>query len=218
MIFLFILILETQEFGTCQNYQYIYQQMDQTGLKALIIGATGAIGRELITELIASPKWSEINVIVRRQLPQWQLYDPVLQKKLKVIQVENMDELQNTEKWKFQDINTFFCLLGSRTKEGEALFTKVDYHYPVYGAEIAKKNNIPHYSLLTSVGADKSSMFLYIRVKGQVEEAIKSHKFLRTSIFRPGLLMNRDNDDRWIEKVAAYVPFLSKIQSRDLAK
>jgi len=57
-----------------------------------------------------------------------------------------------------------------------------------------------------------------MRVKGEVERDIGVLNFPLYSIFRPGLLMNRDNDDRFIEKVAKYIPFIEKIESVDLAK
>ena len=37
------------------------------------------------------------------------------------------------------------------------------------------------------------------------------------SILRPGIILNRDNDDRLGEKVIAYIPFLPKITSKDIA-
>jgi oxidoreductase len=43
-------------------------EQSSNGLKALIVGSTGAIGRELVKELVQSNKWSEVHVIVRREL------------------------------------------------------------------------------------------------------------------------------------------------------
>lgn len=59
-----------------------------------------------------------------------------------------------------------FCTLGTRTKMGEEVFRKVDYTYPLWGADLALNFNIPHYSLCSSMGADSKSWFLYMKTKG----------------------------------------------------
>eukprot|EP01017_Pseudomicrothorax_dubius_P018238 TRINITY_DN2024_c0_g3_i2.p2 TRINITY_DN2024_c0_g3~~TRINITY_DN2024_c0_g3_i2.p2 ORF type:complete len:100 (-),score=40.12 TRINITY_DN2024_c0_g3_i2:141-440(-) len=61
-------------------------------------------------------------------------------------------------------------------------------------------------------------MFLYFRTKGQIEETLKKLNYPVLSIFRPGAILNRDNDDRFGEKILKYVPFLDKIEGRDLAR
>lgn len=43
----------------------------ESQLKALIIGSTGGIGRELVKELLKSKNWSEVHVVVRRELEAW---------------------------------------------------------------------------------------------------------------------------------------------------
>ncbi|CAD8056090.1 unnamed protein product [Paramecium primaurelia] len=191
--------------------------MDQTGLRAVILGASGAVGRELVVELTNSPKWTEVAVIVRRKLDQW---DTLPNKhKLKITQVDNLDILEKTDEWKkYANYNTFFCVLGSRVKEGDAQFTKVDLTYPIYGGHIARANAIPHYSLLTSIGADKGSMFLYTRIKGLVEEALTKQSFPYLTIHRAGAILNRVNDERIGETILKYIPFIDKIECKDLAK
>ena len=37
------------------------------------------------------------------------------------------------------------------------------------------------------------------------------------SILKPGIILNRDNDDRLGEKIIAYMPFYPKITSKDIA-
>jgi oxidoreductase len=111
-----------------------------------------------------------------------------------------------------------FCCLGSRVKYGDEQFKKVDYSYVHYGALIAKKNEIPHFGVISSMGADKKSLFLYPRTKGLIEETLKSLQFPVLSIFRPGLLVDRDNDKRWGEILFKYIPFVPKIDSKDMAR
>lgn len=57
-----------------------------------------------------------------------------------------------------------------------------------------------------------------MKTKGMVEEDMKKLHYPRCVIFRPGLLMNRDNP-RFIEKVLTKFGFgFSKIESADLGK
>lgn len=104
-----------------------------------------------------------------------------------------MDELQDTNKWKYEGVDSVFCCLGSQTKHGDETFIKIDKTYPIQIADIAKRNGIKHYSLVSAMGADKSSWFLYPRTKGEVEAELSKKGLPVLSIFRPGLLKNRSD-------------------------
>ena len=114
---------------------------------------------------------------------------------------------------KLQGYHGFLCTLGSRTKYGKQEFVKVDYTYPLEFAKVAVDLQIPYFGLLSSVGASASSWFLYMKTKGEIENAITALKLPYLCIFRPGLLRNRDNDARFGEKIAHYIPFLGGIES-----
>ena len=55
-----------------------------------------------------------------------------------------------------------------------------------------------------------------MRTKGEVERDIKKLGYQHLAIHRPGLLMNRDNDERLGEKIFSKVPFITKIESSDM--
>ena len=61
-------------------------------------------------------------------------------------------------------------------------------------------------------------MFLYMKTKGRVEEDINKIGLNELAIYRPALLLNRDNDKRLGEKIGSFIPFIPKIQSIDVAK
>ena len=46
--------------------------MESQKYKAIIIGASGAIGRELILTLLSSKKYSKITIPVRRTIEEWE--------------------------------------------------------------------------------------------------------------------------------------------------
>jgi len=65
-------------------------------------------------------------------------------------------------------VDVVFCAFGSQVKFGEETFIKVDKTYPLKAADVALKNKIPHYILVSSMGANSSSCLLYTRTKGEV--------------------------------------------------
>ena len=138
--------------------------MESRTYKVAIIGATGAIGKEIVTHALANPSISEISLLIRKKLPEWEN-----QEKLKFLESEDFSDLT---KWQ-QDLegyDAFICTLGSRVGTGEDNFVKVDYTYPLNFANLAKTLSVPYYGLLTSGGAKSNSMLLYMRTKGRVEE------------------------------------------------
>ena len=85
------------------------------------------------------------------------------------MQVEkDMDRLFKTEEWALSGFDAMFVCFGSQVKHGEETFVKVDKTYPLLCADIAIRNKIPHYLLVSSAGGDASSSFLYMRTKGEL--------------------------------------------------
>ena len=56
-----------------------------------------------------------------------------------------------------------------------------------------------------------------MKTKGQVEEAIRDMHLQNLVIYKPGLITERENDFRFGEKFAGYIPCISKINSAQLA-
>jgi hypothetical protein len=191
-------------------------------LSALIIGGSGASGRELIDNILQNINYESITVLSRRKISRWENLNEDKLKKFIYISIENLDDLldfeKNPEGYKKilpeKNYDTLFCCLGSRS--GRSDFIKVDYDYFISCAKIAEILNIQHLVIISSKGADSSSYFKYFRIKGQADNEIMKVKIPCISILRPGAIMDRDNDYRFGEKLLKYTPFLSKITSIDL--
>jgi len=111
---------------------------------------------------------------------------------------ENLDNYFKDEHTKYQNFSSLFCCFGSQTKYGKETFVKVDKTYPILAADIALRNSnsriileIPHYLLVSSMGSNPTSWFLYPKTKGEAEDELKQKKLNLLTIFRPGLLKNR---------------------------
>uniref|UniRef100_A0A8I3WGC0 Protein HTATIP2 n=1 Tax=Callithrix jacchus TaxID=9483 RepID=A0A8I3WGC0_CALJA len=103
-----------------------------------------------------------------------------------LVDFEKLDDYASA----FQGHDVGFCCLGTtRVKAGAEGFVRVDRDYVLRSAELAKAGGCKHFNLLSSKGADKSSSFLYLQVKGEVEARVEELKFDRYSVFRPGVLL-----------------------------
>jgi oxidoreductase len=90
----------------------------------------------------------------------------------------------------------------TRSQAGSAeAFRKVDYTYTMSCAKLMKTGGIKHFHLMTSMGANANSWFLYPQTKGQVEEECKQIGFDKLSIYRPGLLFTPREQTRTFESI-----------------
>ena len=198
--------------------------MTDKKINAIIIGATGAVGRELVDYLLMNDNYGKITIFVRRVIDRWDKLSEEQKNKLNIVKVENLD-FMSEDKDKILSImndkdtqyDVLFNVLGSRVGRGEEEFRRVDFTYVVNSCILCEKLNISHFSNCSAANASKDSWFLYSRVKGEAEEECLKKNVNYVSILKPGIILNRDNDDRIGEKIISYIPFLPKITSKDIA-
>lgn len=172
--------------------------------KAIVIGGTGMVGTQLIKQLIEKETYSEIVSLVRRG-------SGVTHPKLS----EHVVNFDQPESWNYLVTgDVLFSTLGTtiaQAKTKEAQF-KVDYTYQFTVAEIASKNGVPNYVLISSAGANSNSKAFYMRIKGQLEDAVQKLPFKVISIIRPGQLAGNRTEKRTGEKIGlAVMYFLNKL-------
>lgn len=172
--------------------------------KAIVIGATGMVGQQLIKKLIENAEYTEIISLVRRRTIE-------THPKLKE-QIINFDQ---PETWKHLVTgDVLFSTLGTtiaQAKTKDAQY-KVDYTYQFITAEIAAKNGVPTYVLVSSAGANSKSKVFYPSIKGKLEDAVKTLPFQVISIIQPGQLDGMRAEKRSAEKIGLSVMYaLNKI-------
>ena len=162
-------------------------------LHALILGATGATGKELVKELLNNPNFYKISVFGRR-------VPDIDNKKLFKYKID-FSELNKIKKLLSGDI--LFSALGTTLKQagGKKQQFLVDYTYQYEFAKIAVENGTKNYSLVSSTGADKNSFFFYPKIKGELEESIKKLSFNKIQIFQPPTLIRQPALARKGEKI-----------------
>ena len=172
-------------------------------MKVILIGATGATGKELLALLLRDAAVTQIIVLVRRPLP-------VEHDKLKTY-VINFDDKETWQMLVTGDVA--FSSLGTTLKAAgskEAQY-KVDYTYQHTFAETAKENGIQKFLLVSAGMANTKSMFFYSRIKGELEKSIQALNFKSLVIFRPGLL-SRPQTNRLAEKLSeATLSFFNRL-------
>ena len=166
-------------------------------LHALILGATGATGKELVKELLNNPNFYKISVFGRR-------VPDIDNKKLFKYKID-FSELNKIKKLLSGDI--LFSALGTTLKQagGKKQQFLVDYTYQYEFAKIAVENGTKNYSLVSSTGADKNSFFFYPKIKGELEESIKKLPFNKIQIFQPPTLIRQPVLARKGEKIGIKV-------------
>ncbi|KAI9500671.1 Oxidoreductase htatip2 [Coemansia spiralis] len=170
------------------------------GKSAVVFGGTGEVGREVIKHLVASDAFDKVTVLTRRPIE----YSGENAEKLvqKPADYENMEELQSNVAG---HTHAFCCLGTTRGKSGADGFRKVDHDYILNSAKACSENNVEHYSICSSAGANKNSFLLYMKTKGEVNDKIQNMGFPRTSVFLPGMLMCEREESRLLERVSAYI-------------
>lgn len=165
-------------------------------MKAIVIGATGATGKDLVNQLLEDSAFEQVDVFVRRGMD---FSYPKL--KVHVVDFEDIDSWKSEVRGDvlFSLLGTTFKQAGSQEKQW-----RVDYDYQYEVAKAAKENGVPTMILMSSVGANPKSVFFYSRMKGALENAVKSLAFPRTIIMRPPSLIRR-NTDRFGERISVSI-------------
>lgn len=156
-------------------------------MNALVIGATGATGKDLVEQLMKDDSFESIDVFVRRSLDIQ--YDDKLT--VHVIDFDQPDEWRDLVKG-----DVLFSCLGTTIKAAgskEAQW-KVDYGYQYEFAKAAKENGVDRYVLVSAEFASPKARSFYSKMKGQLEEAVKELDFSKLTIIKPPILMRKGSD------------------------
>jgi uncharacterized protein YbjT (DUF2867 family) len=164
---------------------------DPGAYRAVVIGATGAVGGALVRELLASSSCAEVTALTRRAV---EGLDRVPGRDKLRVRVIDFAEIEAETREAASGHDRAFCTLGigQPRKVSANEHWRVDVEYTGAFARGAAASGVRHISLLSSVGADESSRSRYLHVKGAAERAFVEAGIARTSFFRPSLLVTRE--------------------------
>lgn len=165
-------------------------------VRIALVGATGLVGRRVI-ELASAGDDVRIVGIARREVP----LPPGARMEMFVAEPAKWGEVLDAVRPR-----ALICALGTTWKKAgrdEAAFRAVDFDLVLATAETAKRAGVPNMVVVSAAGADARSKSLYMRVKGETEEALSRVGFKRLDILHPGLLRGTRTDDlRFAERAA----------------
>ena len=174
--------------------------------KAIIIGGTGATGKQLLIQLIRNQNCELVTSIGRRPVLDGEKND-----KLVDIVVDSLFKLTATKKyWKNNDV-FFNCIGTTRQRAGVSKeFINIESGISNEAAKMAANAKIPHASLISAKGAnhkiwakDWIHPLLYMKTIGQKEQTIISNfSFNSVSIFKPGMLIRLRGKQTWLEDLS----------------
>ena len=174
------------------------------GKKAVLVGASGLIGSNLLTILLQDNFYDKVLVLVRKELP-------IHHSKLEQL-ITDFDQLNSYG----SAINgeALFCCLGSTKAKTPDLkeYSKVDHDYPLQLAKIAFKNGMKQFHLVSSIGANAFSSNFYTKMKGQTESDIKKVRLNCLHIYQPSVLEGDRNEKRTSEKqILRFMKFIDPL-------
>ncbi|WP_414828551.1 NAD(P)H-binding protein [Alteromonas sp. H39] len=184
---------------------------------AIVLGATGLVGREVVSLLLQDPRYDAVTVLVRRPLSASMFDDPENKLNPVVIDFEQFQDYQG-----YFSVNHVYCCLGTTLKQAgsKSAFRKVDFEYVHIAAQLARAQRVDSFVWISSVGADATSSSFYLRVKGELENAImRMPQLEHASAVRPSLLLGDRKDSRPMESVGqALAPVIKPLMVGPLKK
>ena len=163
-------------------------------MRVMIIGGSGVTGKEVISQLLNCEQLTELIAINRTES---NIEHPKYQEKL----IPQMTE-ESLIALDFK-ANHYICCLGSTIKKAGSRenFKLVDHHLVVAFGKSAIKDQAKSFHVISAM-SDSKSMFFYNRIKGEMEDSLKSLSLNSLYIYRPSLLVSNRREFRPAEKVA----------------
>ncbi|MEU3724056.1 NAD(P)H-binding protein [Streptomyces sp. NPDC031705] len=153
---------------------------------ALLVGATGLVGGQLLARLLRDPRYDRVTVLARRPLG---LEHPRLDARVVDFAKLGPDDLpagQGGETDVYGALGTTIRQAGS-----QEAFREVDQHHTVRVAELARDAGAERIAVVSSVGAGSGSRTFYLRVKGDMEAEVTALGYRQTEFFRPSFILGR---------------------------
>jgi uncharacterized protein YbjT (DUF2867 family) len=162
--------------------------MEKMNKKAIVLGASGLIGNQLVHLLLEDDSFSQITLFVRKELS-------FSSNKLQQITLDFND----LEKYQdhFEGSVLFLCLGTTRKKTPNLEdYRAIDYGITLRAAKLAKSAGVEEVNLISAIGASSNSSIFYNKLKGEIEEDLIKIGFASTYIYQPSMLIGTRGESR----------------------
>ena len=178
---------------------------------AVIIGATGAVGKEILKEILSCEYYERIYVLGRNSISRLPEDDKLTKI---VIDFENMrfdtSILDNADI--FASLGTTIKIAGSKENQ-----RKIDVDYTVNFAKLCE-GKVRSFNVVSAIGANSKSKNFYNSLKGELEVKLKEMNLGILRIFQPSLLISKREDERFFEELFIKISPIFQILLKGKAK
>ena len=164
---------------------------------AIILGATGLTGSNLLKKLINDNRYESIKLFSRSRIDG-----------LPTKVTQYIGDLLKLEDFKTDfTADEVFCCIGTTAKKtpDKNLYKKIDHGIPVTAAKLAKENKINTFLVVSAMGANKKSSVFYNKTKGEMENDVLLQNIEKTIILRPSLIGGERKERRILEQIGLSV-------------
>ena len=164
---------------------------------AIVAGASGLVGRELLRRLLREPAYARVVALTRRPLG-------VDHRLIEVpARYSALDEVLSPAVSNDASVDAYCCLGTTlRTAGSEAAFREVDFDFVVAFGRWATRHRARRLVVISALGADARSRVFYNRVKGEMEDALRAMAPQTLVLVRPSLLDGDRAEQRRGESLA----------------
>jgi uncharacterized protein YbjT (DUF2867 family) len=147
------------------------------GRVALVAGATGLVGREILAALLADKRYRAVHVLGRRAPPSTH---PKLQ--IHTVDFAHLDQLPK--------VDEVYIALGTTIKVAgsQQAFRAIDFDAVVAVAKAAREAGATRMGVVSAMGASAKSSVFYNRVKGEMEDALSKLGYASLVLARPSFI------------------------------
>jgi len=156
---------------------------------AIVLGATGNVGGQIVELLIRNPLCKKVLVVTRRKT------DASADPKVSVV-VVNMDRLEEELAPHAQGVDVALAAFGvgkGSAKMSQEDVRKIEVAYPQAFCRAAKAGGARVGGVMTAIGADPEARTKYVKIMGEKEKAVESVKFDFLGIYRPAVILGNSN-------------------------
>lgn len=182
-----------------------------------LLGATGLVGRHCLDLLASDRAFERIVVVARRKFAEAMAPR---------VEAHIVDMAHLEERPDLFAVDQIICALGTTMRAvGGSLerFRHVDYDIPLSGARLGQRQGARQFLLVSAIGAAADSWFPYNRIKGDLENELRTIGYRSVTILRPSLLLGDRAEFRLGEELGKRVGWLlpgryRPVHARDVAK
>jgi uncharacterized protein YbjT (DUF2867 family) len=166
-------------------------------LSVVMLGASGAVGGQVVSSLLAMPQLAKLTLLGRREIDLPADASHLARRAHHCVIKQHLVDVGAPESYAafIPGHNAAVCTLGvgQPSKMSHSEFAHIDKDLVIAFATLCKQSGVRHFELLGAVGANAQSRSFYLRIKGELKDALTALDFERLSVFQPSMILTPTN-------------------------